>query len=140
MFGGSGPGSSPVLKHLSRGVISLIGLWMIWRGLSATVHVHTRREGAGFGFVAGIIPCPLTLFVMTYATARGVPAAGLLFAVLMLGGVALTLSVVALLAVSFRKVFDRLFSRNEQRLDKLSRGLEITVGLGLIAVATMTFT
>ncbi|NSZ76983.1 ABC transporter permease [Agrobacterium tumefaciens] len=138
MFGGSGPGSSPLLEHLSRGVIGLIGLWMIWRGLRSTSHNHRPQEGAGFGFVAGLIPCPLTLFVMTYATARGVPAAGLLFAVLMLGGVALTLSVVALLAVSFRKVFYRLFSRNQQRLDKLSRVLEITVGLGMVAVATMT--
>ncbi|WP_237681991.1 hypothetical protein [Agrobacterium vitis] len=50
----------------------------------------------------------------------------------------MTLSVVALLAVSFRKVFDRLFSRNQQRLDRLSRVLEITVGLGMVAVATMT--
>lgn len=138
MFGGSGPGSSPLLEHVSRGVIGLIGLWMIWRGLRAGSHNHARRVGAGFGFIAGLIPCPLTLFVMTYATARGVPAAGLLFAVLMLGGVALTLSAVALLAVSFRKVFDRLFSRNQQRLDKLSGGLEITVGLGMVAVATMT--
>lgn len=138
MFGGSGPGSSPLLEHLSLGVIGLIGLWMIWRGLRSTSHNHRSQEGAGFGFVAGLIPCPLTLFVMTYATARGVPAPGLLFAVLMLGGVALTLSVVALLAVSFRKVFYRLFSRNQQRLDKLSRVLEITVGLGMVAVATMT--
>lgn len=138
MFGGSGPGSSPLLEHLSRGAIGLIGLWMIWRGLRASSHNHTERKGAGFGFVAGLIPCPLTLFVMTYATARGVPVAGLLFAVLMLGGVALTLSVVAFLAVSFRKLFDRLYSRNEQRLDQLSRGLEITVGLGMVAVATMT--
>lgn len=69
---------------------------------------------------------------------RAVPAAGLLFALLMLGGVALTLTVVALLAVCFRKVFDRLFSRNQQRLDRLSRGLEITVGLGMVAVVTMT--
>jgi len=76
--------------------------------------------------------------VFVKRTVRGVPAAGLLFSVLLLGGVALTLSFVALLAVSFRKVFDRLFSRNQQRLDKLSRGLEITVGLGMVAVATMT--
>jgi ABC-type nickel/cobalt efflux system permease component RcnA len=138
MFGGSGPGSSPLLEHLSRGAIGLIGFWMIWRGLRTTSHDHVRREGAGFGFVAGLIPCPLTLFVMSYATARGVPAAGLLFAVLMLGGVALTLSGVALLAVSFRTAFDRLFNRNEQMIDKLSRGPEITVGVGMVAVATIT--
>jgi ABC-type nickel/cobalt efflux system permease component RcnA len=28
--------------------------------------------------MAGLIPCPLTLFVMTFAIAREVPAAGLL--------------------------------------------------------------
>lgn len=135
MFGGSGPGSSPLLEHLSRGVI---GLWMIWRGLRTTSHDHVRREGAGFGFVAGLIPCPLTLFVMTYATARGVPVAGLLFAVLMLGGVALTLSVVALLAVSFRKASEKVFLRNERLFNAASRGLELTAGLCMVAVATMT--
>ena len=88
MFGGSGPRSSPLLEHLSRGLIGLIGIWMIWRGLRVTSHVHARREGAGFGFVAGRIPCPLTLFVMTYAVSRGLPTAGLLFATLMLAGVA----------------------------------------------------
>jgi len=138
MFGGSGPGSSPLLEHMSRGAIGLIGLWMIWRGTRATAHGHARRDGAGFGFVAGLIPCPLTLFVMTYAAARGVTGAGLLFAVLMLAGVALTLGAVALLAVSFRKVFDRLFIRNKRLLDKVSRGLEIAAGLGMVAVAAAT--
>lgn len=139
MFGGSGPGSSPVLEHLSRGAIGLIGLWMIWRGLRSTSHNHAHREGAGFGFAAGLIPCPLTLFVMTYATARAVPAAGLLFAVLMLGGVALTLSGVALLAVSFRKAFEKVFLRNERLFSAASRGLELTAGLCMVAVAAFTF-
>ncbi|MBW8283288.1 MAG: hypothetical protein K0M55_06780 [Rhizobium sp.] len=65
MFGGSGPGSSPLLEHLSRGLIGLIGIWMIWRGMSAARHRHSHRDGASFGFIAGLIPCPLTLFVMT---------------------------------------------------------------------------
>lgn len=139
MFGGSGPGSSPLLEHLSRGAIGLIGLWMIWRGLRAGSHGHARREGASFGFVAGLIPCPLTLFVMTYASARGVPAAGLLFAALMLGGVALTLSVVALLAVSFRRAFEKVFLSNERLFNAASRGLEFTAGLCMVAVAAFAF-
>lgn len=138
MFGGSGPGSSPLLEHLSRGVIGLIGLWMIWRGLSPSSEGHTRREGAGFGVAAGLIPCPLTLFVMTYAAARGVTAVGLVFAFLMLTGVALTLAGVALLAVSFRKAFVQVFKRNERLLAKASRGLEIAAGAGMVVVAAMT--
>ncbi|MCA1968685.1 MAG: ABC transporter permease [Rhizobium sp.] len=135
MFGGSGPGSSPLLEHLSRGLIGLIGLWMIWRGMSATRHGHARRKGASFGFVAGLIPCPLTLFVMTYATARGVPALGLVFAVLMLAGVAATLSAVAIAATAFRAAFDKAFNEKENCLGRISKVLEISAGLVMVGVA-----
>ena len=49
--------------------------------------------------VAGLAPCPLTLLVMTFALARGVPGAGLAFAAVMLSGVGLVLVAVAALAV-----------------------------------------
>lgn len=75
---------------------------------------------------------------MTYATARGVPAAGLLFAVLMLGGVALALGGVAVVAVCFKTAFSRLFNRNERIFDGASRGLEIFCGLAMLAVAGAT--
>lgn len=42
-------------------------------------HGHTHRSLA-FGLAAGLVPCPLTLFVMTMAIGRGAPAAGLAFA------------------------------------------------------------
>ncbi|WP_425459635.1 hypothetical protein [Hankyongella ginsenosidimutans] len=34
--------------------------------------------------MAGLIPCPLTLFVMTFALSRGVPEAGVAFAGVMM--------------------------------------------------------
>ncbi|BCG83395.1 hypothetical protein MesoLj113b_69370 (plasmid) [Mesorhizobium sp. 113-3-3] len=38
-------------------------------------------------FMADLIPCPLRLYVMTFAIMRGVPQAGVAFAVtMMLGG------------------------------------------------------
>lgn len=45
MFGGSEPGSSPLLEHLSRRLIGLIGLSMIWRGIG-TPATATRTERA----------------------------------------------------------------------------------------------
>ena len=44
------------------------------------------------GVVAGLVPCPLTLFAMVAGISRGVPEAGLTFAVATLFGVAFTLS------------------------------------------------
>lgn len=100
-----GAGDTPQLDDISRGLIGLIGLWLIvqaFRTKAASVEVHTH-QGWFAGLVAGLIPCPLTLFVMTLAMVRGVPEAGLAFAGIMLIGVTLTLGVVALLAVAGRQ-------------------------------------
>ncbi|MBW8445328.1 MAG: hypothetical protein K0M49_06835 [Arenimonas sp.] len=113
----------------------MIGLWMIWRGISAARHGHGRRKGASFGFVAGLIPFPLTLFVMTYATARGVPALGLVFAAPMLAGVAATLSAVAIAANAFRVAFDKAFNEKENCLGRVSKVLAISAGLVMVGVA-----
>ncbi|TIW69718.1 MAG: ABC transporter permease, partial [Mesorhizobium sp.] len=72
----------PALETLSRGLLGLIGVWIIWRALRGR-HRHHVHEGEAVGFMAGLIPCPLTLFVMTYAISRGIPWAGLVFAVAM---------------------------------------------------------
>jgi ABC-type nickel/cobalt efflux system permease component RcnA len=37
-------------------------------------------DGLAPGFAAGLIPCPLALFVMTVAIARGAPEVGVAFA------------------------------------------------------------
>ena len=47
------------------------------------------------GVIAGLTPCPLTLFAMFFALARGVPEAGLTFAFSMMLGLGLTLMAVA---------------------------------------------
>ena len=62
---------------------------MLYRALFRGQHQHASGEGATVGFTAGIVPCPLTLFVMTFAIARGVPLAGVAFAFAMMIGIAL---------------------------------------------------
>jgi nickel/cobalt transporter (NicO) family protein len=126
-------GRAPELESISRGLLLLIGLWMLWRAWRGS-HQHAH-EGKAVGFVAGLIPCPLTLFVMTLAIARGVPAAGLTFAAAMLVGVAITLSSVALIVTVFRAQLARFLHNRPKLFDRLSRGLEAAAGLALLAVA-----
>jgi ABC-type nickel/cobalt efflux system permease component RcnA len=94
-------GRAPVLEDLSRDLIGLVGLWLLVTAIRGHA-AHSHHEGAAFGVVAGLIPCPLTLFVMTVASARGVPEAGLPFAFMMLSGVAAVLASVAALLVAAR--------------------------------------
>ena len=137
MFGGSGPGSSPLLEGFSRGLLGVIGLWMIWRAVRNEAHSHGRREGVMVGFMAGLIPCPLTLFVMNFAVLHKVVTTGILFAVAMMIGIALTLGFVAIITVFFRERLALVMERRPGMLEGMSRILELLAGLVLVAIAAV---
>jgi ABC-type nickel/cobalt efflux system permease component RcnA len=124
-----GVGQAPMLDLISRSLLVLIGVWLIVRALIKRPHVH--GEGLAVGFVAGLVPCPLTLFVMFYALSRSVPEAGLVFALAMLVGVELVLSGVALLAVLARD----LVVRHAHLVGPISRVVEVLAGVMLLAIA-----
>jgi nickel/cobalt exporter len=126
-------GRAPLLEDISRGLLGVIGLWMLWQGLRGTGHAHA--QGMATGLAAGLIPCPLTLFVMTFAISRGVPEAGVAFAAVMMIGVALVLGTVALAAVLFRRQLLRLLATRPRAVDAVTRAIQITAGLVLVAVA-----
>lgn len=129
-----GVGRAPSLELISRGILVVIGLWLVLRAFRRRPHVH--GEGLAVSLAAGLVPCPLTLFVMIYALARGVPEAGLTFAVAMLVGVAFTLCLVALLSVFARERFLALLARSGAPLEKIARAIDGLAGVALIAVAT----
>ncbi len=99
---GAEAGRAPILEQTSRVLLAAVGVWMIVRAFRPN-RQHTHHANPAVGAMAGLIPCPLTLFVMTFAVSRGVPEAGVAFAVVMMIGVALTLSTVALAALAFRR-------------------------------------
>lgn len=126
-------GRAPLLEDLSRGFLGVIGLWLLWQGVRGTGHGH--GQGMAAGLAAGLIPCPLTLFVMTFAISRGVPEAGVAFAVVMMIGVALVLGTVALAAVLFRQQLLRLLATRPGAVDVVMRAIQVVAGLVLVAVA-----
>jgi nickel/cobalt exporter len=130
-----GAGRTPAIEWTSRMMLVAIGLWLIYRAIRARPHVH--GEGPATGFVAGLIPCPLTLFVMTLALSRGAAEAGLAFSVSMLIGVGLILGAVALTAAFARASLVHLFDRHGAAISRISRWLDAVAGLALVAIATM---
>jgi nickel/cobalt transporter (NicO) family protein len=127
-----GAGQSPILEGLSRGLLGLVGLWFLVRAFRGQEHRH--HEGVMVGVIAGLIPCPLTLFAMFLALARGVPEAGLTFALSMFLGVGLTLAAVAALVVLARGWFMRKVADHGASIERLSRWLEGLTGVALVAI------
>jgi nickel/cobalt exporter len=126
----AGAGRAPVLEIASGLLLAMFGLWLVWRGILGRPHVH--NEGLAMGAVAGLIPCPLTLFAMFYAHSRGVPEIGVAFAATMMLGVALTLSAVAFVTAFARERIIRFADRHGSAASRLLRSLDVTTGVLLV--------
>jgi nickel/cobalt transporter (NicO) family protein len=127
-----GVGSAPLLEDLSRGILILIGLWLLFRAFRH--RGHPQGEGLAVGIVAGLIPCPLTLFAMFLALSRGVPEAGLTFAFAMMIGVAITLAGVAAGTILARDRALALIERRGGSIERVSRALDAIAGALLLAI------
>jgi nickel/cobalt transporter (NicO) family protein len=129
-------GRAPLLEDISRGLLGVIGLWMLWQAIRlGRGRAQGHRQGAAFGLASGLVPCPLTLFVMAFAIGRSVPEAGVAFALVMLVGVAVTLAAVALAAVYARGAVLRLLEERPQAFARATAALQAGAGLLLLAVA-----
>jgi hypothetical protein len=92
-------------------LIILIGAYLLWTSLT---HRHDASpKGRSLALATGMIPCPLTTFVLSYALARGVLASGLLVAAAMTVGMIATIGGVALMAAFARDRLVALLGRTE---------------------------
>ena len=87
-------GRTPQFEAASGALIALIGAFLIWRSLDSDHHSH-GKDGKTLAFVTGMIPCPLTTFIMSYALARGMLAAGLAVTAAMTLGMIATIGGIA---------------------------------------------
>lgn len=129
-----GGGRSPELELVSRVLLLGIGFWLFVRALWSR-GAESRHEGLGVALTTGLVPCPLTLFVVVAALSRGVAEAGLVFAGSMLIGIALTLGLVAVTAVAGRRAFLTFVSSRGRAIGGVSRVLDAVAGLLIIAFA-----
>ena len=127
-----GVGRAPVLEDISRGLLAPIGMWFLFRALRGRTLQH--REGIAVGVVAGLVPCPLTLFAMFLALSRGIAEAGLMFALAMMLGVGATLCLVAALTVLAREWVIGFTSRHGGSVERASRVLEAVTGVALVVI------
>jgi len=130
-----GAGRAPALEIVSGALLAVLGVWLLWRGYRHRSHLH--NEGIVVGAAAGLIPCPLTLFTMFLAQSRGVPEVGVAFAGMMMLGVALTLSLVAMGTVFAR---ERLLAFIEKHGASTTHALnifDIVTGALLIAAGVL---
>lgn len=128
-----GAGRAPALEWTSRIILIAIGVWLIVRAIRVMPHRHGENLFAGL--IAGLIPCPLTMFVMTLAIARNAPEAGLAFAFAMFIGVATTLGAVAVVAAFARNFLTQFLFKQKIAIAVLTRVFDAIAGIALTLIA-----
>ncbi|MEM7399039.1 MAG: hypothetical protein AAGF48_06815 [Pseudomonadota bacterium] len=122
-------GRTPQFELASGVLVVLIGAYLLWQAFRRAAPENddgeSQRKGRTLAFVTGLVPCPLTTFIMSYALARGLLAAGLAVTAAMAAGMVLTISAVAVLATLSRTRLLSFFSRTEGARRWLGRTLEV---------------
>ena len=125
-------GRAPTFEIASATLIIAIGLWLLYRAWQAHEHVHATTDGKVLAFVTGLVPCPLTTFIMVYAAAQGIIVAGVLVTAGMAVGMIATIAIFALGAVLLHDRFIVLMERTERYRHRIGRGLEIASAVAII--------
>ena len=117
-------GRMPQFEFASGAMVALIGALLFWRSTRSDHDTH-QRDGRTLAFVTGMIPCPLTTFIMSYALARGLLGAGLAVTAAMALGMIATIGGIALGAAFARDRFMALLTRTESWRHHVGRLLEV---------------
>jgi ABC-type nickel/cobalt efflux system permease component RcnA len=125
-------GRAPAFETASGVLIAVIGAYLLWHALRPSQHRHAA-DGKALAVVTGLVPCPLTTFILTYALARGKLAAGFAAVGGMLAGVIVTLVGFAVAAVIARQKLLALLTRTENVRHSFARCLELIGALGVLA-------
>jgi len=126
-----GVGRAPAFEIASAAFIVLIGIWLLYNAMRHRHDDHDTANGPVLAFATGLVPCPLTTFIMVYAVSNGALAAGLALTASMALGMVATIGAFAVAAVLFR---DRLL--RYMKLTAVARerfGLVLELG-GAVAI------
>ncbi len=131
-----GAGRAPDVELASGVLVAMIGAWLLWRALRKRSVSGTGDSVKTSGILAvttGLVPCPLTTFVMVYAVSSGVVLAGLAVSSAMAMGLIATLALFALGAIFARDRTLNLLTRFGDWPRRIGRGLETCGALGVTA-------
>ena len=131
-----GAGRAPALEQASQILIVMIGLWLLWRTFRPHVHHHDRSAPL-LAVAAGLVPCPLTTFIMAYAVANGAVQWGLLLSAVFASGMIFTVSLFPLMAVFARTRLLPFIARTKAIRNRVAPTVEVCAAVAVIVVGAL---
>jgi nickel/cobalt exporter len=124
-------GRAPAFEAVSAMLIALTGAFLLYRALRPSSHSH-ESDGRALAVSTGLVPCPLTTFILTYAIVHHELALGFAAVAAMLGGVIVTIVCFAVAAVFLRERFLGAMQRSEGLRERVAFWLELAGAAGVL--------
>jgi nickel/cobalt transporter (NicO) family protein len=134
-----GAGRAPLFEAASAVLIMAIGAWLLTRAVQGPRHEHAGADGRVLALATGLVPCPLTTFIMVYAVAHGMIAAGLLLTAAMAAGMIATIVFFAGCTIFLRERAMRFFENTASVRARLGRILETASAVMIILFGAWLF-
>jgi ABC-type nickel/cobalt efflux system permease component RcnA len=124
----------------SYAIIVVIGAWLLLRALRGRPAVSAHRHDLSRGllpFAVGLLPCPMTMLILTYALANASLAAGLVLVGFLGVGIAATIGLVGSLGMLVRGGAFAVLDPAGRGYARLIGGLEIASCLAIVALGAV---
>src|SRR5919109_1149637 len=132
-----GVGRAPAFEAVSAGLVIVVGMWLLVRALR---HTHVPEGNSGLvAFATGLVPCPLTTFIMVYSLANGILIPGLLITGAMAFGMIATIFLFVGCAILLRERALRFFERTERAREQIGRAMETASALLIVSFGLWLF-
>lgn len=126
-----GAGRAPALELASQMLVVAIGLFLLWKALRPHAH-QTPGSGPVLAIAAGLVPCPLTTFIMTYAASHDEIAFGLVLAAAFAAGMIVTVAAFPIAAIVFRTRLLALIERTGAVRHRVGRALDVMSAVAIL--------
>jgi nickel/cobalt exporter len=127
-----GAGRAPEFETASAAFIVLVGFWLLYKAVRHQPQEAPTTDGRVLAFATGLVPCPLTTFIMVYAVSNGIIVAGLLLTAGMVLGMVTTIAIFAVAAVLLRDRIVHLMDRTARTRECFGQVLELVSAAAII--------
>jgi ABC-type nickel/cobalt efflux system permease component RcnA len=127
-------GAALILQTVSAVGVAAAGCWYLWRATRPARPAAQPAHHSGIAMAAGLLPCPLTMMVLSTAFAHASLGIGLLLVAVMALGIMATIALTGTTAIMIQRGIAAGLEDRPRGYSTILRGLEITSALLILGI------
>lgn len=132
-------GAAAMLQTLSAAAVIAAGCWYLWQALQSSPKLGRPSHHVPGVLAIGLLPCPLTMMILSIALNHDNLGIGLMLVVMMGVGIMLTIGLFGTSGIILRRGVAREIEGRLKRYQAAIRGLEIASAIAILALGVYAF-